>query len=81
MSCGSSAKGAEDGCHPELAGVSEGAISQQVAYLEKHGHVAVEPDPHDNRAKVVRLIERGRAEALDAVVAQRDAGLPHYPPG
>ena len=43
----------------ELAGVSKQAISQQVAYLEKHGYVAVEPDPTDDRAKVVRLTERG----------------------
>ncbi len=43
----------------ELAGVSKQAISQQISYLERHGYVAVEPDPGDNRAKVVRLTRLG----------------------
>lgn len=47
------------GAIADLAGVSKQAVSQQVAYLEKHGYVAVEPDPADDRAKVVRLTERG----------------------
>jgi len=45
----------------ELAGVSKQAISQQVAFLERNGYVAVGPDPHDSRAKVVRLTEHGRS--------------------
>jgi DNA-binding MarR family transcriptional regulator len=44
----------------ERAGVTKQAISQQVAYLERHGYVSVEPDPEDSRAKVVRLTNRGR---------------------
>lgn len=43
----------------QLAGVSKQAVSQQVAHLEKHGYVAVEPDPADQRAKVVHLTPRG----------------------
>ncbi len=47
------------GALAELAGVSKQAISQQVAYLEKHGFVYTEADPADSRAKIVRLTERG----------------------
>ncbi|MBA2575707.1 MAG: hypothetical protein H0V05_03545, partial [Euzebyaceae bacterium] len=39
-------------------------ISQQIGYLERHGYVAVEPDPEDNRAKLVRLTPLG-AETRD----------------
>lgn len=54
-------EGLRIGAIAELAGVSKQAISQQVAYLEQHGHVVVESDPRDSRAKVVYLTERGRA--------------------
>lgn len=92
----------------QLAGVSKQAVSQQVAYLERYGYVTVEPDPADQRAKVVHLTERGwgtrdvcsplfgdieerwerrygpdevrRLRAsLEAVAAQLERGLPHYP--
>lgn len=43
----------------QLAGVSKQAVSQQVGYLERHGYVTVEPDPADQRAKVVHLTQRG----------------------
>lgn len=92
----------------QLAGVSKQAVSQQVAYLARHGYVTVEPDSADQRAKVVQLTPRGwetrdvcrplfgdiegrweerygrddvrrlRA-ALEAVAAQLEQGLPHYP--
>lgn len=52
-------EGLRMGSLAELAGVSKQAISQQVAYLEQHGHVAVEPDPDDGRARVVRLTTFG----------------------
>lgn len=45
----------------DYAGVSKQAISQQVAFLERNGYVAVGPDPRDSRAKVVRLTEHGRS--------------------
>ena len=48
----------------ERAAVSKQAISQQITYLERHGYVAVEADPEDNRAKVVRLTPLG-AETRD----------------
>lgn len=48
----------------DLAGVTKQAISQQVAYLQRHGHVAVDVDPDDRRAKSVRLTPLG-AEARD----------------
>lgn len=44
----------------EKAGVTKQAISQQVAHLATHGYVQVEPHPADNRAKVVRLTDKGR---------------------
>lgn len=59
-----SEEGLRIGIIAELAGVSKQAISQQVTYLERHGYVAVEPDPDDNRAKVVRLTPLG-AETRD----------------
>lgn len=96
------------GALARLAGVSKQAVSQQVAYLEKHGYVTIEPDAADQRAKVVRLTPRGQAtqdvcrplfgelerrwqrrygrdevrrlrESLEAIAAQLDKGLPHYP--
>ncbi|MPZ95922.1 MAG: MarR family transcriptional regulator [Propionibacteriales bacterium] len=44
----------------DLSGVTKQAISQQVAHLEAHGYVVVEPDPADSRAKLVRLTDKGR---------------------
>lgn len=43
-----------------LSGVTKQAMSQQVARLAAHGYVSVEPDPADDRAKRVRLTNRGR---------------------
>jgi len=54
-------EGLRIGAIAQRAGVSKQAISQQVAYLERRGYVRVEPDPHDSRAKVVSLTERGQA--------------------
>lgn len=55
------AEGLRIGAIAQLAGVSKQAISQQVAYLERQGYVRIDPDPHDSRAKVVSLTERGLA--------------------
>ena len=60
----------------EMSGVTKQAISQQVAYLETRGYVAVEPDAADSRAKLVRLTAMGQrsneaAESLFAAV-ERD---------
>ena len=44
----------------EMSGVTKQAISQQVAYLEARGYVAVEADAADSRAKLVRLTEKGQ---------------------
>lgn len=35
------------------------AVSQQIAYLERHHYVRVEPDPTDQRARLVSLTQRG----------------------
>lgn len=53
-------QGVRLGALAEMAGVTKQAISQQVAHLEARGHVVVEVDPADSRAKSVRLTERGR---------------------
>lgn len=45
----------------DASGVSKQAISQQVAHLERHGYVTIEPDPSDSRAKLVRLTPSGEA--------------------
>jgi len=45
---------------PALSGISKSAIHSMVACLARHGWVVVEPDPSDNRAKIVRLTARGR---------------------
>jgi DNA-binding MarR family transcriptional regulator len=42
------------------ASVTKQAISQQIAYLQRHGYVAVGPDPHDSRAREVVLTAKGR---------------------
>lgn len=49
----------------ELAGVTKQAISQQLIQLERADLVRTEPDPLDQRARLVALTERGeRAQAL-----------------
>lgn len=49
----------------ELAGVTKQAISQQLVHLERNGLVTVEPDPNDQRARVVTLTRDGaKAQAL-----------------
>jgi DNA-binding MarR family transcriptional regulator len=60
----------------EMSGVTKQAISQQVAYLEARGYVAVEPDAVDSRAKLVQLTTKGQrsnqaAQSLFAAV-ERD---------
>jgi len=42
-------------------GVSKQAVSQQIAQLEKRGYIHSEPDPQDQRARILSLSERGEA--------------------
>jgi DNA-binding MarR family transcriptional regulator len=49
------------------ANVSAQAMSEVVAYLERHGYVERVPDPADGRARLVRLTDRGRALYAAAV--------------
>lgn len=51
--------GVRIGVLAELSGLSKQALSQQVKFLEARGYVAVEPDPSDSRAKLVRNTDRG----------------------
>jgi DNA-binding MarR family transcriptional regulator len=55
---------------PKLSGVSKEAIAMGVGFLEKNGHVVLEPDP-DSRARLVRLTAKGRA-ARDGYRERRD---------
>lgn len=43
-------------------GLTASATSRHLAALERAGHLAVEPDPHDSRTFLARLTEDGRAE-------------------
>ncbi len=71
---------AEDGVRvrdlPRSTGVSKEAISVMVGFLDRRGHVVVEPDPALARTKLVRLTPKGRAahassrELLRAVEAR-----------
>ena len=44
----------------EISGLSKQALFQALAPLEAGRYVVVTPDPHDRRARVVRLDARGR---------------------
>lgn len=50
----------------EVSGVTKQAISQQIAQLERGELVRTEPDPADQRARLVVLTERGE-RALELV--------------
>jgi DNA-binding MarR family transcriptional regulator len=43
------------------SGLTKQALAQALAPLEAGGYVEVVPDPHDRRARTVRLTDRGRA--------------------
>lgn len=43
----------------DACGVSKQAVSQQIAQLQAGGYVTVEPDPSDQRARVLTLTDRG----------------------
>ncbi len=45
---------------PHLTGVSKEAISMSVGFLERRGHVVIEPDRTAARTRVVRLTPQGR---------------------
>jgi DNA-binding MarR family transcriptional regulator len=69
--------GTRVGVLAERAQVSKQAMAQLVAHLEQHGYVERVPDPHDRRAKLVRVTERGREvfAVAQAVIADVDARL------
>ena len=50
---------------PLRAGVSKEAASLSVGFLERHGHIVVEPDPAASRTKLARLTPQG-GRTLDA---------------
>ena len=47
-------------------GIDKGAISRQVALLERVGLVVREPDPHDGRAQRLVVTDEGRKRIEDA---------------
>lgn len=42
-----------------LCGVSKQAVSQQIGHLAQHGYITSEPDPADNRARLLSLTAKG----------------------
>jgi DNA-binding MarR family transcriptional regulator len=55
------------------SGLTKQALAQALAPLQDGGYVEVVPDPHDRRARLVRLTDRGR-EAT-AAVGERFAAI------
>jgi DNA-binding MarR family transcriptional regulator len=55
------------------SGLSKQALSQTLAPLQDGGYVEVVPDPHDRRARVLRLTRRGRQ--VNAAVRARLAAV------
>jgi DNA-binding MarR family transcriptional regulator len=49
------------------AGLTKQAVGEAVTELERLGYVTRVPDPHDGRAKIIKLTDRG----LDAVIKGR----------
>lgn len=47
-------------------GIDKGAVSRQVALLERTGLVAREPDPHDGRAQLLVVTGEGRKRIAHA---------------
>src|SRR3954452_15237104 len=45
----------------ERANLTKQAVGEVVSELEKAGYVERVPDPHDGRAKIIRLTKRGEA--------------------
>ena len=50
-------------------GLTASATSRHLAALERAGHLAVEPDPHDSRTFLARLTEDGHAEINTTIQA------------
>lgn len=55
----------------ERAGMTKQSMAVLVDYLAAHGHVRVEPDPSDGRAKRVRLTRRGKEVQRTALKLSR----------
>jgi DNA-binding MarR family transcriptional regulator len=54
--------------------VTKGAMTYTLQKLEELGYVAIEPDPADARAKIVRITRRGR-RARDEGAARVNPGM------
>lgn len=62
------------------AGTEAKMTSDVVARLEAKGLIARETDPHDSRAKVIRITEAGAAAAQRAIVAVETADAEFFEP-
>lgn len=51
------------------AGMTKQSMHELVTHLERHGYLTREPDPHDNRARLVRLTPSGQALERDVHLA------------
>ena len=65
-----------DGVRPgELAArsqMSKQAANRLIRHLERHGYIGLEPDPDDQRARIIRLTDRGwdLIAAIQSIVAE-----------
>jgi len=57
----------------DLAGMTKQSMASLVDYLAIHGYVSVEPDPHDGRAKRVKLTTQGERFVAAALAASKAA--------
>ena len=45
---------------PRLAGVSKESVAMALGFLQRHGYAVVEPAPHGDRGKTIKLTVEGR---------------------
>jgi len=64
----------------EMAGMTKQSMAYLVNDLESHGHVKMQPDPVDGRAKLVKLTTRGRrlVKTLLETSAEVEASMAAY---
>lgn len=62
------------------AGTDVKMTSDVIARLEAKGLIARETDPHDSRAKAIRITEAGAAAAQRAIVAVESADAVFFEP-
>lgn len=54
------------------SGLGASVTSRQLAHLEAAGHIRRAPDPHDGRAQLVSITERGRRAVVEHLTADTE---------